>query len=225
MESPILIDDTATELDALEIHESPALERHSGSNIVLASSSPYRQALLARLLDQFICDAPEIDEQRKPDEPLKELALRLAIEKATKMKDRYPQHLIIGSDQVACLTIAREDIQLSKPYTRERCFEQLTMCQGNTVHFYTGLCLLNSQTGGIQSCIDHYETRFRRLNAKQIWNYIEKEPALDCAGGFKMEGLGIALFEYIRGDDPNTLIGLPLIRLAGMLHNEGIDVF
>ncbi len=193
-------------------------------NIVLASSSTYRRELLSKLIQNFIFDSPDIDESRLENETLNKMAERLAKEKAIKLSRKYPDHLIIGSDQVACININNQDTQLTKPITKEACLKQLKLCQGKTVKFYTGLCLLNSKTLHSQSSIEYYETKFRTLTDKQIMNYIDREPALNCAGGFKMEGLGIALFEHIRGDDPNSLIGLPLIRLIEMLQNEGIDI-
>jgi septum formation protein len=224
LDTPTFLEAITENLCTTETLTEPCPYGDTYGNIVLASSSTYRKALLSRVLDDFLCESPDIDESRNGDEPLPALAERLAIEKASKLRTKFPKHLIIGSDQVACLEVAGQAIQLCKPHTKERCFEQLMQCQGQTVMFYTGLCLLNSQTGAIQSSVECYQTQFRKLNAGQIWHYIEKEPALDCAGGFKMEGLGIALFEHIRGDDPNTLIGLPLIKLISMLKNEGVDV-
>jgi MAF protein len=194
------------------------------TSIVLASSSSYRKQLLSKLIQSFTFDSPDINESRLESETLNSMAERLAKEKALKLASKYPKHLIIGSDQVACLTINSQDIQLKKPLTKSACFKQLKQCQGKIVRFYTGLCLVNTETMNIQSSVECYETKFRELSDGQISNYIEREPAFDCAGGFKMEGLGIALFEHIRGDDPNTLIGLPLIRLIEMLQNEGIDI-
>ena len=223
-DTPNFLESISQELVDPESMTEAKLLKTTQSNIVLASSSPYRKALLSRVLDNFVCASPEIDESRMSDESFSALAERLAIEKARKLSITFPEHLIIGSDQVACLEAAGHSIQLCKPLSKERCFEQLHQCQGQTLIFYTGLCLLNSHTGVIQTSVETYQTKFRCLSDQQIWHYIEKEPALDCAGGFKMEGLGIALFEHIRGDDPNTLIGLPLIKLVSMLKNEGVDV-
>ncbi len=114
--------------------------------------------------------------------------------------------------------------QLCKPQNRQRAIQQLKRCQGKSVTFYTGISLLNSKTGTEQSFVEVYETAFRVLNDQQITNYVIREPAYDCAGGFKIEGLGIALFEKISGEDPNILIGLPLIRLIDMLKNEGVAI-
>ena len=196
----------------------------SNHKILLASSSSYRKLLLRKLIHNFSTESPNIDESRLKDENLITMAERLAKEKSLALANKYPDHLIIGSDQVACITLRKQEKQLTKPITKDLCFEQLKACQGQTVKFYTGLCLLNSRTMHTQTSTAYYETKFRKLSDTQIWNYIEREPALDCAGGFKMEGLGIALFEHIRGDDPNSLIGLPLIRLIDMLQKEGVDI-
>lgn len=193
-------------------------------NILLASSSKYRRTLLQKILPNFKTCSPSIDEKQLGNEHFEEMAERLAKEKALALCSAYPDHLIIGSDQVACLSLNQADTQLTKPLTVDNCFKQLKQCQGKTVHFFTGLCLINSRTMFIQTSVERYETKFRQLNDQQIQHYIEREPALDCAGGFKMEGLGITLFEHIRGDDPNTLIGLPLIQLITMLKNEGVNV-
>lgn len=189
-------------------------------DIVLASSSPYRKQLLKRIVESFECASPDIDESQQDSESFEEMAERLSINKAQALAERFPNSLIIGSDQVACI-----DRQiLRKPLNKQTNFEQLKSCQGKTAFFHTGLCLLNTSTGKTQSCVESYQTQFRTLSDTQLINYIEKEQAYDCAGGFKMEGLGIALFDKIQGDDPNILIGLPLIRLISMLSNEGIEV-
>ena len=189
-------------------------------DIVLASSSPYRKQLLKRIIQQFHSASPDIDESQHAHESFKEMAERLSISKARALAARFPNSLIIGSDQVACI----EEHILRKPLNKQTNFEQLKSCQGKTAFFHTGLCLLNTATGKYQSSVESYQTQFRVLSNKQLMNYIEIEKAYDCAGGFKMEGLGIALFEKIQGDDPNILIGLPLIRLISMLSHEGIEV-
>lgn len=189
-------------------------------DIVLASSSPYRKQLLKRIVESFECASPDINESQQASESFEEMAERLSINKAQALAERFPNSLIIGSDQVACI-----DRQiLRKPLNKQTNFEQLKSCQGKTAFFHTGLCLLNTSTGKTQSCVESYQTQFRTLSDTQLINYIEKEQAYNCAGGFKMEGLGIALFDKIQGDDPNILIGLPLIRLISMLSNEGIEV-
>jgi len=188
--------------------------------IILASSSSYRKLLLLKLIPDFETASPEIDESRLENEPFIEMAQRLSYEKAKAIAGRYPNSLIIGSDQVACL----DSEQLHKPMNAKAALEQLKKCQGKTALFHTGLCVYNSRTGDKQIAVESYQTTFRSLNDNQLRNYVEKEPAFDCAGGFKMEGLGISLFEKISGDDPNILVGLPLIRLIDMLNSEGVDI-
>lgn len=189
-------------------------------NIILASSSVYRKQLLAKIVTNFQCVSPNIDETKLTDETFTDLAKRLAVEKAKAIAAKHPNSLIIGSDQVACL----DSNQLHKPKTKENTIKQLMACQGKSAYFHTSLCLLNSKTNTFQTSVECYETKFRNLSEQQIIHYVDREPSFDCAGGFKMEGLGIALFEKISGDDPNTLIGLPLIRLIEMLENEGVFV-
>jgi len=189
-------------------------------NIILASSSTYRKHLLSKIIPHFKCVSPNIDETQHENETFTDLAKRLATEKAIAIANNHPNTLIIGSDQVACL----DSKQLHKPKTRANTIEQLMSCQGKSAYFYTSLCLLNSKTNKCQTSVERYETKFRNLNEQQITHYVDREPAFDCAGGFKMESLGIALFEKISGDDPNILIGLPLIKLITMLENEGVFI-
>ncbi|AMO57020.1 septum formation inhibitor Maf [Endozoicomonas montiporae] len=188
--------------------------------LLLASGSPYRKQLLERLELSFECRAPDIDETPQRDETAEKLALRLSAAKAQALAAAYPDHLIIASDQAAQLgsTI------LGKPGTPARAIEQLTACNNKTVTFYTGLCLLNTTTGKQQIDCVPFTVHFRNLAREQIANYIKKEEPLDCAGSFKCEGLGITLFTRMEGDDPNSLTGLPLIRLTDMLLNEGISI-
>lgn len=188
--------------------------------LVLASSSPYRQALLKKLGLPFVCASPDIDETPLPDESPMELTRRLAVAKARALADRFPDHLIIGSDQVACL-----DLQiLGKPGSVANATAQLKLTSGRSTEFFTGLCLLNSASGETQTRVERFTVHFRPLSDQQISAYIEREQPLDCAGSFKSEGLGIALFERLEGDDPNTLIGLPLIQLTSMLERAGRPV-
>lgn len=189
-------------------------------DIVLASSSPYRKQLLSKILSNFRCASPDIDESKLATENFREMAERLSIEKAHALSEQFPNSLIIGSDQVACI----DEQILRKPLNKENNLTQLKLCQGKTAYFYTGVCLLNSKTGEYQSAVENYATTFRNLNEQQLKNYIDKEQPFNCAGGFKMEGLGISLFKSIEGQDPNILIGLPLIRLVEMFENEGIQV-
>ena len=147
------------------------------------------------------------------------LVQRLALLKAEAVTDRYPDALIIGSDQVATIG---EKI-LGKPGSHQRAAEQLTMASGKKVTFYTGLCLLNAGSGESQVCCEPFHVYFRNLISDEIENYLLREKPYNCAGSFKSEGLGITLFRKMEGDDPNSLIGLPLIRLVGMLINAGIN--
>ena len=188
--------------------------------IVLASSSPYRKALLNRILSDFNCASPNIDETPAPEEQPDEIASRLARQKALAIASDVPNALVIASDQVAWL----DGEQLHKPGSRTANIEQLRRCQGKELTFYTSIALYNTKTEAMQCSVETYTTRFRELSEKQIASYVDREQAFDCAGGFKMEGLGIALFDRIQGDDPNILIGLPLIRLIAMLEKEGIDI-
>ena len=188
--------------------------------LVLASTSPYRRALLERLGLPFTAVAPDVDESRHAGESAPGLVVRLAEAKARAVAPAHPGALIIGSDQVAVI----EDRVLGKPGNRERAIEQLTLAAGKTVVFYTGLCLLNAATGRARILCEPFQVGFRRLSQAQIAGYVDRECPFDCAGGFKSEGLGIALFERLVGDDPNALIGLPLIRLVELLASEGVDV-
>ena len=188
--------------------------------LLLASGSPYRKQLLERLGLEFSCQAPNIDEAPLPGETAKALALRLSEAKAQALTEDYPNHLIIASDQAAQL----RQIILGKPGTHHRAIEQLLTCSNQAVTFYTGLCLLNTRTGKQQLDCIPYTVHFRQLSRQQIESYIKKEEPLDCAGSFKCEGLGITLFKKMSGDDPNSLTGLPLIRLTDMLVNEGISI-
>ena len=188
--------------------------------ILLASSSIYRQRQLSQLRLSFNQFSPDIDEQAAPNEKPADLAIRLAVEKARKAAQNLPDNqLIIGCDQVAeC-----NGELLGKPGTTEKAVNQLSTCSGQTVHFHSAICLLNSQSARCQQAVETTSVEFKLLTRPQIQRYIELEPALDCAGSFKVEGLGISLFKSIHSDDPNSLIGLPLIRLIEMLRNEGID--
>lgn len=188
--------------------------------IILASSSPYRRQLLEKLRLPFSCSNPDIDESISDGETPLALVKRLAIGKARAVSVHNAQHLIIGSDQIACLG---ERI-LTKPGNHNNAVEQLSSCSGKTVSFLTSLALLNSATGNLQYCTETFTVKFRKLTIKSIERYLDIEPAYDCAGSFKIEGLGIALFEKLQGDDPNSIVGLPLIQLIDFLANEGVDV-
>ncbi|MBA8268020.1 Maf family protein [Escherichia fergusonii] len=185
--------------------------------LILASTSPWRRALLDKLAVTFECAAPEVDETPLPGESPRHLVLRLAQAKAQSLAERYPAHLIIGSDQVCVL-----DGEITgKPLSEENARLQLRKASGNIVTFYTGLVLYNSATGNLQTEVEPFDVHFRHLSDAEIDNYVRKEHPLQCAGSFKSEGLGIALFERLEGRDPNTLVGLPLIALCQMLRREG----
>lgn len=188
--------------------------------LVLASTSPYRRELLGRLGLPFDVINPQADESGLRDEAPEALALRLSEVKARAVMDTFPDALIIGSDQVATV----DGKIYGKPGTRERAIAQLRELSGKTVNFFTGLCLLDTRTGesevrGIPTLV-----KFRNLTDQEIENYLSREPAYDCAGSAKSEGLGIALLASMQGDDPNALVGLPLIALCDMLRNKGVQI-
>jgi septum formation protein len=190
------------------------------TKIVLASSSSYRQDLLKKLGLQFESVSPEISETAKNDERPDCLALRLAKEKAVAVGSRFPDSLIIGSDQVAVLN----GKQLIKPMSRDNAIRQLRAASGRCIAFYTAVSTLNTATGEIKADIDRCLVHFRTLSDKEIERYVDRDQPFDCAGGFKSEGLGIVLFEKFEGEDPNALIGLPLIRLCRLLESFGVTV-
>ncbi|HDY97122.1 MAG TPA: septum formation inhibitor Maf [Pseudomonas sabulinigri] len=186
--------------------------------LILASSSRYRKSLLERLHLPFESAAPDVDETPLQNEQPEQLTRRLALAKAQALQARYPAHLIIGSDQVVLL----DNELVSKPGTHAEAREQLTRSSGKTLTFSTALCLLNSASGKHQVAMEPYSVTFRELNTDQIERYLLQDKPYDCAGSFKSEGFGISLIERMHGDDPNSLIGLPLIRLCQMLAQEGI---
>jgi MAF protein len=194
-------------------------------SLILASSSPFRKELLTKLGLDFSTHAPDIDESRKDGETPEQLVYRLAEEKAAEVA-KTQSGLIIASDQVATLGSGTQvdDKILTKPHTHENAIKQLQQSSGNTVTFVTSLTLLNTNTGNIQTVIENFKVIFRVLSAEQIDNYLKKERPYNCAGSFKSEALGISLFERLEGNDPNTLIGLPLIQLIKMLEHEGVDI-
>lgn len=188
--------------------------------IVLASTSPFRRELLARLGLPFHVASPEVDEARLPTEGPEALVTRLAEAKARAVGAQHPGALVIGSDQVACI----DGAILGKPGDRERAIGQLAQAAGRVVVFYTGLCLLDTRTGQAEVICEPFRVYFRALTPRQIAGYVDRERPFHCAGSFKSEALGIALFNRLEGDDPNALIGLPLIRLTAMLGRAGVDV-
>jgi len=185
--------------------------------LLLASSSPYRRELLERLRLPFVCQSPDIDESHRPGESAIDLVKRLSREKAQALASSWPDHLIIGSDQVAVL----DGQILGKPHTFERAREQLTAASGASVSFLTGLTLLNSNTDQWQTDCVPFIVHMRNLTQDSIERYLHAEQPYDCAGSFKAEGLGVSLFRSTEGTDATSLIGLPLIRLIDMLIKEG----
>lgn len=189
-------------------------------SIILASTSPYRRELLARLGLNFTIADPQTDESARPGESPEALALRLSEAKARAVTAQHPDALIIGSDQVATV----DGKIYGKPGNHDRAVAQLRELSGKTVNFFTGLCVYNTRTR-------HAEVRgiptlvtFRQLSDREIENYLQREPAYNCAGSAKSEGLGIALLQRMQGDDPNALVGLPLIALCEMLRKQGIEI-
>ncbi|EON94142.1 Maf-like protein [Marinobacter lipolyticus SM19] len=188
--------------------------------LLLASSSPYRRELLQRLGLPFTCASPNIDESIQPRETAEALAIRLAAQKARALAPSHPGYWIIGSDQVACLP---DGSILNKPGNHEQAVRQLTRSSGQRVSFLTGLALMDTDTGAIQTHCEPFQVQFRTLETMEIETYLQREQPYDCAGSFKMEGLGIALFESLEGRDPNSLVGLPLIALTDMLRAWGMN--
>lgn len=188
--------------------------------IVLASTSPFRRELLARLGLAFETANPGTDETPLPDETPQSMALRLSEAKARAIQPAFPNALIIGSDQVAIL----DQRVFGKPGNHPRAVEQLQALRGRTVNFFTGLCMLNSATGTTQLRAVPTLVTFRNLTDDEIERYLQREQPYNCAGAAKSEGLGITLLSRIEGDDPNALIGLPLIALCDMLRAEGVAI-
>ncbi len=193
------------------------------TEIILASGSAYRQSLLAQIgLTNVRCTAPNIDEIALAGESAEALCLRLAQNKARKIAQQIPTSepaFVIGADQTA--VIQGESGILGKPLNYANALKQLQRCRGKKVTFYTGLCLINTTRQSEQSLVEAFTVVFRMLTDQQLHNYLVREQPYDCAGSFKCEGLGITLFTAMIGEDPNALIGLPLIKLTEMLINEG----
>ncbi len=188
--------------------------------LILASSSPARRELLNRLGLAYRCVSPDIDETPLLNEKPQELALRLAQSKVYAIGACYPDSLVIGSDQVAVL----DNEIMGKPGSRANAVQQLQRASGKEMLFFTAVCLLNTKTSALQRELVPYSVIFRQLDEQKIDNYVRREEPYGCAGAFKSEGLGIALFTRMQGDDPTALIGLPLIALIQMLENEGATV-
>jgi septum formation protein len=187
--------------------------------LILASTSIYRSQLLSTLQIPFKTAAPNIDETPLPGESAEQTSRRLSQAKAQAVAKGFPDALIIGSDQVALL----EGRQIGKPLTHDNAVYQLRAMRGKTVAFYTALTLLNAPSGEMQTDVVITQVSFRNLNDDEIERYLKKEQPYHCAGSAKSEGLGIALISRIQGDDPNALIGLPLISLVSMLSKQGVS--
>ena len=193
--------------------------------LILASSSPFRKAILDKLGVTFVTASPDVDEARHGGETPYNLVLRLAVAKAKKVAKLH-SGLIIASDQVATFGLGTDkaDEILTKPLTHENAFKQLRKSSGRTINFLTSIALLNTETSKLQNHVEFFQVLFKTLSDNQIRSYLEKENVLNCAGSFKSEGLGIALFRRMKGDDPNSLIGLPTIKLVDMLAKENVHI-
>lgn len=192
--------------------------------LILGSTSPFRKELLERLKIEFSCASPDVDESPVDGESIEDMVMRLSELKAEtvaeQVKNSGEDALIIGSDQSAVLN----GKPLTKPGNFDNAVKQLTEASGQRIIFQTGLCLLNTRTGHKQTICEPYTVVFKKLSPETIERYLKTEQPYNCAGSFKSEGLGIALFEKFEGEDPNSLIGLPLIKLVAMLQNEGIEI-
>ncbi|CCQ12187.1 FIG146278: Maf/YceF/YhdE family protein [Pseudoalteromonas luteoviolacea B = ATCC 29581] len=190
------------------------------TKLILASSSPFRQSILEKFAINFESFSPNVDESRLSSESPAQLVARLSELKAKAAHGMYPSGLVIGSDQVA---VFKDEI-LGKPHTIENAVAQLSKFSGNKVTFLTGLCVYCLETGETRTIVEQFNVYFRSLTFSEIQNYIQLEQPLSCAGSFKSEGLGICLFDKLEGEDPNTLIGLPLIALNRLLREFGFNV-
>ena len=188
-------------------------------DLILASTSPYRERLLSRLGIPFICQAPDTEESRLPGEKPEQLALRLALAKAHRVADYNPGAWVIGSDQVASV----DGAIMGKPGNHENAVEQLRASSGKRVDFHTGVALVGGPEQQETFHVEPFSVYFQELSLAHIEAYLGTERPYDCAGSFKCEGLGIVLFERLLGDDPSSLEGLPLIALTRLLRSAGIE--
>lgn len=189
--------------------------------LVLASTSPYRRDLLARLGLPFEVAAPGVEETPLDGETPAETAARLALAKASAVATAHPDAIVIGSDQTA--TIDGRTL-IGKPVSHARAVAQLRAASGRTIQFHTGLAVVSLTRGFSRCVVVDTRVRFRTLSDTRIERYLALEPAYDCAGSAKVEGLGIALIESLEGPDPTALIGLPLIELVTMLGDAGCPI-
>lgn len=191
-------------------------------HFVLASSSPYRQSLLKKLHIAFDSHSPQTDESAKIGETVHQQVARLAKEKARQVASyQSNDSYVIGSDQLATFNSQA----LGKPGSFDKAKQQLMMFSGHKVTFHTGLCVLRCSDKHIEHKVETFDVKFKVLSEKQITTYLNIEQPYDCAGSFKCEGLGIALFESLDGRDPNSLIGLPLIALFDLFNLMSVDLF
>ena len=187
---------------------------------MLASSSRYRKELLDRLNIEFTVSIPEVNEQHLQGESIEAYVERLSELKAEYTAHNKKDSLVIGSDQA----LECDKKILGKPANYENAIEQLSFMNNKVASFYTGLCVINTNTKKVVKNITRFDVTFRKLTSAEIVSYISKEKPYDCAGSFKSEKMGISLLKSMNGDDPTSLIGLPLIKLAELLRNEGIDI-
>ncbi len=192
----------------------------SSRTLILGSTSPFRKEILNKLNISFKTDKPLVDETPLPNEAPKELVARLALLKAQAVAERHNNAIVIGSDQVALFN----GQILGKPHSHENAVKQLTQFSGHTVTFLTGLSVIDTQSEKTITIVEPFDVVFKTLTNNQINQYLYAEKPYNCAGSFKSEALGICLFEKLVGDDPNTLIGLPLIRLVAILEEMGFSV-
>lgn len=193
------------------------------TQIILASSSETRKALLDRLQLDYLAISPDIDESAKPNENAEQLAQRLSFEKALKIANDYPDAIVIGSDQVAYLTESPQQF-IGKPYTEQGAIAQLQQQSGKIINFDTGLSVHSPNQQFEQTCVVPFQAKFRDLSDDEIQRYVTLDQPLHCAGSFKGESLGISLFEWLKGDDYTTLMGLPMIQLCSILRKLDIQI-
>ena len=193
------------------------------TQIILASSSETRKALLDRLQLDYLAISPDIDESAKPNENAEQLAQRLSFEKALKIANDYPDAIVIGSDQVAYLAESPQQF-IGKPYNEQGAIAQLQNQSGKVLHFATGLSVHSLNQQFEQTCVVTFQAKFRDLSDDEIRRYVTLDQPLHCAGSFKGESLGVSLFEWLKGDDYAALMGLPMIQLCSILRQLNIQI-